>query len=371
METLKKPHAAILASPGLGHLIPVVELAKRLVVHHNLAVTIFAIPSHSSPAEVQLLQSAMSPKLFGVVELPQPDISSQVSPDAAVVTCLAVMMRTCRPALRSAISSMENRPNLLIVDLFGTDSLSIARSSRFPIKGEYVDQKERLRIPGCRSLRPQDVVDQMLERVINSTGSICVLRSDPGKRRHFGEYVVRSAANDIGGAEKRQPLGQYEQTTELAWGLELSHQRFIWVVRPPTASADAAFFTVGESSDDPSAYLPEGFMSRTRDLGRVISMWAEQAQILSHPSRMIAEMLTEELGVAVGPEELPTKRVVAREEIEKMVRKIMVDKEGCEIRARVKEVKRSANKALSEEGGSSYVALSRFAKQCCKSNIKS
>lgn len=86
---------------------------------------------------------------------------------------------------------------------------------------------------------------------------------------------------------------------------------------------------------------------------------------------MNAEMLTEELGVAAGPEELPTKKVVAREEIEKMVRKIMVDKEGREIRVRVKEVKRSANKALREEGGSSYVALSRFAKQCCKSNIRS
>ncbi|GMN66240.1 hypothetical protein TIFTF001_035352 [Ficus carica] len=188
METLKKPHAAMLASPGLGHLIPVIELAKRLVVHHNFAVTIFAIPSHSSPAEAQLLEAAMSPKLFDVVELPQPDISGQVSPDAAVVTCLAVMMRTCRPAFRLAISSMENRPNLLIVDLFGTEYLSIAEELQIPkyvyiatnawflalniylpvldkeVNGEYVDQKERLRIPGCRSLWPQDVVDPMLDR---------------------------------------------------------------------------------------------------------------------------------------------------------------------------------------------------------------
>ena len=82
---------------------------------------------------------------------------------------------------------------------------------------------------------------------------------------------------------------------------------------------------------------------------------------------MNAEMLTEELGVAVGPEELPTKKVVGREEIEKMVRKILVDQEGNEIRGRVREIKDSANKALSEHCGSSYVALCRFAKQCCKS----
>ena len=83
--------------------------------------------------------------------------------------------------------------------------------------------------------------------------------------------------------------------------------------------------------------------------------------------RMNADMLTEELGLAVGPEELPTKKVVGREEIEKMVRKILVDQEGNEIRARVKEIKDSATKALSEQSGSSYVALYRFAEQCCKS----
>lgn len=188
METSKKPHAAILASPGLGHLIPVLELAKRLVVHHNFAVTIFAISSHSSPVEAQLLDSAMSPKLFDVVQLPPPDISGLVGPDAAVVTCLAVIMRTCRPSLRSSISSMKNRPSLLIVDLFGTESLSIADELDIPkyvyiasnarflaltiylpvldqeVKGQFVDQKEWLRIPGCSSLRPQDVVDPMLDR---------------------------------------------------------------------------------------------------------------------------------------------------------------------------------------------------------------
>lgn len=187
----------------------------------------------------------------------------------------------------------------------------------------------------------------------------------------------------------------YTQTTELAWGLELSHQRFIWVVRSPIASADDAFFTAGKCDGDPSTYLPDGFLDRTKHVGRIVPMWAEQAQILSHPSvggfmshcgwnstlesltngvpmiawplyseqKMNAAMLTEEFGVAVGLEVLPLKKVVGREEIEKMVRKIMVDEEGCAIRARAKKVKNSAKKALSEEGGSSYVALSRFAEQ--------
>ncbi|KAI5353899.1 hypothetical protein L3X38_006793 [Prunus dulcis] len=33
--TQKKPHVAVLASPGMGHVTPLLELAKRLVVDHG------------------------------------------------------------------------------------------------------------------------------------------------------------------------------------------------------------------------------------------------------------------------------------------------------------------------------------------------
>jgi coniferyl-alcohol glucosyltransferase len=188
-----------------------------------------------------------------------------------------------------------------------------------------------------------------------------------------------------------------EQTTEIAWGLELSQQRFIWVVRPPSIrAADASFLTAGNASgDDPLNYLPDGFLTRTRNVGLVLPLWAPQADVLRHPSvggfvshcgwnstlesitngvpmiawplyaeqKMNATLLTEELGVAVRSKVLPSKKVVGRQEIEKMVRTIMEDKEGNAIRARVKELKQSAEKALSM-GGSSFHALSELANQC-------
>ncbi|KAF7844844.1 UDP-glycosyltransferase 72E1-like [Senna tora] len=126
------------------------------------------------------------------------------------------------------------------------------------------------------------------------------------------------------------------QLTELAWGLELSQQRFVWVVRPPKEDdSSGTFFDVGNGNgscnDDIVDYLPEGFQERTRNVGRVVLMWAPQAEILEHPStggfvthcgwnstleslqngvgmvawplfaeqRMNARMLTEELKVAV------------------------------------------------------------------------
>ncbi|XVF17848.1 hypothetical protein REPUB_Repub10bG0160200 [Reevesia pubescens] len=75
-----------------------------------------------------------------------------------------------------------------------------------------------------------------------------------------------------------------EQQTELAWGLELSQQRFIWVVRPPTTKTGVDFNPKFGVSNDMSSYLPEGFMSRTQDGGLVVPQWAPQMEILSHPS---------------------------------------------------------------------------------------
>ncbi|XVF61982.1 hypothetical protein PTKIN_Ptkin08bG0179500 [Pterospermum kingtungense] len=74
-------------------------------------------------------------------------------------------------------------------------------------------------------------------------------------------------------------------------------------------------------------------------------------------------MPTEDSGIAVRPKVSPTEEIVGRVEIEEMVRKVMVGKEGHVMRERVKELNNSAEKALSM-GGSSYNSLSQVAKDC-------
>ncbi|KAK3224053.1 hypothetical protein Dsin_011078 [Dipteronia sinensis] len=49
-----KPHVALLASPGMGHVIPVLELAKRLTNHHNLHVTVFVVSFDQNTSVEQL-----------------------------------------------------------------------------------------------------------------------------------------------------------------------------------------------------------------------------------------------------------------------------------------------------------------------------
>lgn len=83
---------------------------------------------------------------------------------------------------------MNHRPDALIVDIFCTQILPIAEEFNIPkyayhpttawtislalycqvfdkeIEGEYVDLKEPLKIPGCKTLHVDDVVDPLLDR---------------------------------------------------------------------------------------------------------------------------------------------------------------------------------------------------------------
>ncbi|XP_020232576.1 anthocyanidin 3-O-glucosyltransferase 5 [Cajanus cajan] len=476
MEQHNPTHVVLVSSPGLGHIIPMIELAKRFVLQHNFKATVLAVTSQTSTAEKQILNSALTPSLCHVIDIPSPDISNLVQPNDRMVTRLCVMMREAKPAIKSFLSKTTPRPSALIVDIFSTESIPLARELNIlsyvyvashawfaalvlysplldvQIEGEYVHQKEPLKIPGCNPVRPDEVVHPMLDRsnreykeFLTTGGGIPLsdgvlintweeLQRETLQALREGGLLSEALNMRIPiyavGPLVRQPESETssvthslltwldeqptesvvyvsfgsggtmscEQMTELAWGLELSERRFIWVARAPTEEAvDAAFFTTGSNAGDEVAkYLPEGFLSRTRGLGLLVPEWAQQANILKHGSvggfvshcgwgstlesltngvplvawplyaeqRMNATLLAEELGLAVRPKVLPSKKVVGREEIARTVREVIPDDQSLtsnSVRERVKEMQQSALNALSEDG-SSYVALSHVAK---------
>ncbi|CAL5367203.1 unnamed protein product [Camellia sinensis] len=478
MESTKL-HAAILSSPGMGHLVPVLELGKRLATHHGLEVTILVVTTHSSPAESQLLDPSTAPKHLRILQLPPVDISSLVNPDTKIVTLLAIIMRQARPSLRSALSAMEHRPAMFIVDLFGSEAFEIANEFNMSkyvfvtstawftaltiychvldkeVEGEYVDQNEPLRLPGCKPVRPEDVVDPMLDRtnqdyyeymrigveyslsdgILMNTWEDLEGTSLKALRDHkIMRSIVKVPVYPIGPLTKPvEPAGpnsellewldkqpsesviyvsfgsggtlSAEQTIELAWGLELSQQRFVWVLRPSIEGhGGSSFFTSGSGPDGTPDCLPDGFLTRTHNVGVVVPLWAPQVKILSHLSvggflshcgwnstlesvsngvpmiawplyaeqRMNATMLEEELGVAVKPKVLPTKKVVRREEIEEMVTIVMEsNKHGRkEMKERAKELKNSGKNALSK-GGSSYKSMCEVINKDCQLRLES
>lgn len=477
---ITKPHVALLASPGMGHLIPVLELGKRLVIQNNHHATIFVVANDTSSEQLSNLVNSPDYDILDIVLLPVIDISGIVCTDASLVTQIAVMIHESIPALRSTISAMKYRPTALIVDLFGTEAMAVADEfemlkymfiasnawfvavtiyapalDKKVLQEEHVNQKKPLKIPGCSSVRFEDTLEALLDPygpmydgflqvgmdmskadgiLVNTwedleSKTLAALRDFNMLRRMakapvypVGPLARSVASSPVSGSHvildwlDKQPHESViyvsfgsggtlssKQTMELAWGLEQSKQRFIWVVRPPLDhDVFDSYLTAGSGALNTAEgaldyhYLPEGFLIRTRDVGLVVPMWAPQPEILAHPSvggflthcgwnstmesivngvpmivwplyaeqKMNATMLTEELRVAIRSKEVPSeKSVVGRGEIEMMVWRIVAEKQGHAIRNRVKELKHSAQKALIN-GGSSYNSLSKIAHEC-------
>ncbi|KAK7829854.1 hydroquinone glucosyltransferase [Quercus suber] len=76
-----------------------------------------------------------------------------------------------------------------------------------------------------------------------------------------------------------------EQTNELALGLELTGHKFLWILRSPNNKSDDVAYLGDQTLDNnPLAFLPKGFVERTKGKGLVVPSWAPQAQVLSHGS---------------------------------------------------------------------------------------
>ncbi|KAL1195927.1 UDP-glycosyltransferase 72D1 [Cardamine amara subsp. amara] len=471
---MDQAHALLVASPGLGHLIPVLELGNRLSSVLNVHVTILAVISGSSSlTEIETIHAATTRGTCEIMELPSVDIDHLVEPDATVVTKIAAKMRAMKSAVRDAVKSMKRKPTVMIVDFLGTNLISIddvgvmAKYVYVPshawflalivylpvldkvVEGEYVEIKEPLKIPGCKPVGPKELLDTMLNRsnqqyrecvqtgleipmsdgiLVNTWeelqgNTLAALREDKDLNRvmKIPVYpigpIIRTSGPIVKTKLTENPNGifewldkqrersvvyvclgsggklSFEQTMELAWGLELSGQSFLWVLRRPVS-----YLGVSSRDDDHvSNGLPKGFLDRTRGVGLVVTQWAPQVEILSHGSIggflshcgwssvlesltegvpiiawplyaeqwMNATLLADEIGVAIRTLELPSKKVIGREEVAFLVKKIVAeeDSEGRKIRAKAQEVKVGSKRAWAH-GGSSHSSLLEWAKQC-------
>ncbi|XP_027092819.1 anthocyanidin 3-O-glucosyltransferase 5-like [Coffea arabica] len=461
-----KPHIALLPSPGMGHITPLFEFAKRLVTNHGILVSFLVITADASAAQTQLFQSPDIPAGICIVNIPPVDMSNVINENTLVLSRVCLTVQESLKLLRSIL--VEVKPKVLIVDLFTSQAIEVARELSISVysfytasagllafslylptldrevEGEYVDLLEPIKVPGTRPERIEDLLDQVRNRKIdeykwflfhmsrlalvdgileNSWEDLEPLSLKAVREHEYYKTVQAPPVYPIGPLIKpdefitdkdariftwldNQPPDSVlfvafgsggtltsEQLTELAWGLEMSEQRFILVARNPSdASASAAFFNVGGDQNDPSTYLPEGFAERTQGVGLIVHSWVPQAAILGHSSsgaflshcgwnssleslshgvpilawplyaeqRMNATLLEEGVGVAVKPVVQPGKKVVGREEIERVVRLIMEGEEGKVMRRRAEQLKESADTALSC-GGSSYNSVCQVA----------
>ncbi|KAL6959208.1 hydroquinone glucosyltransferase, partial [Sarracenia purpurea var. burkii] len=462
----EKPHIAIFPTPGMGHLIPLGEFAKRLVFIHHFSVT-FILPTDGplSASQKSFLDSL--PVTVSKLLLPAVDLSD-LSEDVKIETRICLTVARSLPHLHAALNSLLSASRLvaLIVDLFGTDAFDVAAELKvspfifFPstamglclafylpeldesVSSEYRDLPNPVQIPGCVPVHGRDFPDPAQERtndaykwllhhtkryrlaegiMVNSFKDLeyrpikFLLEEKPGKPPVYpiGPLIRMDPNPGSDGSHcipwlNDQPHGSvlyisfgsggilsYHQLTELAIGLEMSEQRFLWVVRTPNDKASSAsYFSIyGRDQNDPLAFLPEGFVERTRGVGLTVVSWAPQAEILHHGSsggflthcgwnstlesvvngvpmiawplyaeqKMNAVLLTEDLKVALRPKS-GENGVVGREEIAAVVRGLMEGEEGKRLRSRMSELKDGAARALSEDGESTW-ALAELAQK--------
>ncbi|OVA10886.1 UDP-glucuronosyl/UDP-glucosyltransferase [Macleaya cordata] len=188
---IKKLHVAILPSPFMGHLIPLLELAKRLISHHDFQVTFFLLSTDSSAAQSQFLHPPTTVPIDGLHfhHLPPPlHISPSSLLDYAEIQSRAsIIVRESIPHIQSSILT-NNTPDVFVFDFYATDAFEIADKLGIPkyifftspamvlpflmylptldrqIQGEFTDLKEPVQVPGCKPIPIDNLIDPVRNR---------------------------------------------------------------------------------------------------------------------------------------------------------------------------------------------------------------
>ncbi|KAJ0789804.1 putative anthocyanidin 3-O-glucosyltransferase [Helianthus annuus] len=291
--------------------------------------------------------------------------------------------------------------------------------------GEYVDLPEPVKVPGCNPIQTQDLKYLVPKSMINEyqqwfmhvsrlpmvTGIFVNSWEDlesvslkAVKHERFFANIPTPRVYPIGPLTKQaEPvLSKYEKET-IAWLDKQPKDSVLFVALGSGGTLTSEQLTelawggtdAGSDVNDPIPYLPDGFVERTKGVGLVVSGWAPQVGVLSHPSTgaflshcgwnstvesvkygvpiiawplyaeqgINAALLSNEVGVAMrmpmvgeGGEMV----VVRRKKIESVVKAVMEGEEGKKLRRRAKELQASGRETLSR-GGSSYETLARVA----------
>ncbi|OVA03618.1 UDP-glucuronosyl/UDP-glucosyltransferase [Macleaya cordata] len=178
-----------------------------------------------------------------------------------------------------------------------------------------------------------------------------------------------------------------EEVEEIAYGLELSKVNFIWVIRFPEEEDNMRKISLHE-------VLPEGFMERVGVKGMVVEGWAPQAKILvnckiggfvshcgwssvmesmkfgvpviampMHLDQPLNARLVVELGLGVEVQRGGDGGCrFEREEVAKVIKEVVMEKEGEEVRRRAREI----SEKMREKGEEEIDVLVEKLEQLCK-----
>ncbi|CAL5097579.1 unnamed protein product [Urochloa decumbens] len=462
-EAASRPRVILFCSPCMGHLIPLLEFARRLVADHGLAATVLFASATPSPSEEYLAVAAAAPEGVDLVALPADEATLALPSSASVRDRIAHAVACSLPRVLQIARSLAPPLAALVADASSTAALGVAAELGLPlyvffptpwtllslllhlpeleaaVPGEYRDAVEPIRLPGCVPIAASDLPSPMLAD--RSSAAYARFRHAADAFRKVGGFLVntfqdiepavlgrvdglRLPVHAVGPLVltrpatvardheclrwlDQQPRGSvvylsfgsggtltWQQTAELALGLEMSRHRFVWVVKRPNEDplGCGTFFGNQDGADAALDFLPEGFLERTTSMGLVIESWAPQTAIMSHPSigcfvthcgwnsvlegilnnvplvawplyaeqRINAAMLEQQVGVATRVK-LSEGGLVCKEEVARVIKCVMETSDGEILRKRICEMKDRAVHAFSVEGSSTQ-AIAQIAK---------
>ncbi|KAG0493245.1 hypothetical protein HPP92_004239 [Vanilla planifolia] len=374
-ERNQAAHVVLLPSPGVGHLIPFVELAKRLVIHHNLTATIITFSDFSTSKAQRSILSSLP---FGVsyVSLPSVPIDDLLTEGNNASFRLSLIMPHYVPSIRQLLLNLHKTTPIAayVIDLFGGDTVSIANDLCIP-NFETLEE-------GYSQLAKDRKIPVWLVGPLTRVGS----GSDCKKDAIFTWLDQQPIGSVLFVSFGSGGTLSFEQTQELALGLEMSKQRFLWVLHPPfDADVSGLFFSIEEGKElDPHKFLPSGFVGRLAEKGKLVTTWVSQTHVLTHGAiggflshcgwnstlesivcgvPMIAwplyaeqpinaEMLVKGVKVALRPI-VGEDGVMRKEAVANVVKELMEGERGKEVRNRIRVMMKEAAKAMEQEGPSS------------------
>ncbi|XP_059284653.1 anthocyanidin 3-O-glucosyltransferase 2-like [Lycium ferocissimum] len=476
MEETKKTQLVFVPVPGMGHLIPTLEMAKLLIAREeHLLITVLIIKLPYDTKLSSYIESVSTNQNYNsqmkFVELPQDESMLQLLTN---VNSFITFISSHKPQVKNSVTEILNsgstRLGGLVIDMMCTAMIDVANEFGLPTYVFYTSSAAmlglQLHLQCLRDDFDQDVTDYKddpeaelsVATHINPFPAKCLpsialdkeggstMYLDLSKRLREAKaiiintflelesHAVKSLSLDeniplvytpgpllnlcVNNQDSSQQeildwlddqpassvvflcfgsLGSFneEQIKEIAYALENSGCRFLWSLKKPLAK-DGVFPVDYENPED---VLPDGFLKRTKETGKVIG-WAPQVAILSHGAvggfvshcgwnstlesiwfgvplatwpiyseqQANAFQLVKDLGVAMEIKMDYRKDlrgnnsnvIVKTEMIEKAIRQLMEPEN--EIRVKVKDMKEKSRLAL-KEGGSSYTSVGRFIKQ--------
>ncbi|KAM0046014.1 hypothetical protein Hdeb2414_s0009g00310841 [Helianthus debilis subsp. tardiflorus] len=251
------------------------------------------------------------PENISSIFLPPVDLND-IPEEAGLAARISLTLTRSLPALHQTLTkltsdSIRNRPSTLIVDFFGPPSFEVAEEFNIPVYMFYMAEPlQNKKSPTYIRMVEAAKKFSMLKGIL--VNSFLELEPGPFKAMEEGDWckpkvysvgpLIRSGSENQTGEGfeclkwlDRHPVGSVlfvsfgsgggtlsqQQLNELAFGLEKSGQRFIWVVKSPYGKSDASYFNA-QSHLDPFEFLPGGFLGRVEDQGLVVSSWAPQLE---------------------------------------------------------------------------------------------